>query len=138
MAAQKGSLFILKIGDGATPDEAFTTIGGMRTNRFTLNNQAVDTTNRDSGQWRALLEGAGNSSLSISASGIFEDSTAEETLRGYAFANSIRNFQFTFGNGDSMTGAFQISSYSRGASYNDAETFSISLQSAGAVTFVVV
>ena len=99
MTAQKGSLFLLKVGDGGGP-ETFTTVGGMRTTNFTLNNQAVDTTNKSSGQWRELLSGAGISSINISGSGVFTDDAAEETVRGYAFNNEIHNYQIAFGNGD--------------------------------------
>lgn len=137
MTAQKGSLVLLKIGNGGTPSETFTTVGGLRTTSFTHNNQTVDTTNKQSGAWRELLDGAGTRSVSISGSGIFTDSAAEETLRGYAMANSIHNFELTFGNGDTLAGPFQITSYQRAGSYNDAETYSITLASAGQVSFVV-
>lgn len=135
MTAQKGSLVLLKVGDGGTPTETFTTVGGLRTTSFTHNNQTVDATNKDSGAWRELLEGAGVRSISISGSGVFTDSAAEETVRGYAVNNSIQNYELTFGNGDKLSGAFQITSYQRAGTYNDAETYSITLASAGAVTF---
>lgn len=134
MTAQKGSLFLLKVGDGGGP-ETFTTIGGMRTNSFSLNNQAVDTTNKSSGQWRELLSGAGTSSINISGSGVFTDDAAEETVRGYAFNNEIHNYQIAFGNGDVLEGPFQITSYGRSGSHNNEEAYSLSLASGGAVTF---
>ncbi len=136
MTAQKGSLVLLKVGDGATPTETFTTVGGLRTTNFTHNNQTVDATNKDSGAWRELLDGAGTRSVSISGSGVFTDSAAEETVRGYAMNNAINNYELTFGNGDKLSGPFQITSYQRAGSYNDAETYSITLASAGQVSFV--
>lgn len=134
MTAQKGSLMLLKIGNGGAP-ETFTTIGGLRATGFSHNNQTVDTTNKDSGAWRQLLDGAGTRSVSISGSGVFTDSAAEETVRGIAMNNQIKNYQLTFGNGDSMSGAFQIASYQRSGNYNNEETYSLSLLSAGPVTF---
>jgi TP901-1 family phage major tail protein len=134
MAAQKGSLFLLKVGDGGGT-EVFTTIGGMRTNSFSLNNQAVDTTNKGSGQWRELLSGAGTSSVNISGSGVFTDDAAEEMVRGYAFNNEIHNYEIVFGNGDTLSGAFQITSYSRSGNHNNEEAYTVSLASAGAITF---
>jgi TP901-1 family phage major tail protein len=135
MTAQKGSLVLLKVGDGATPTESFTTVGGLRTTNFTHNNQTVDATNKDSGAWRELLDGAGTRSVSISGSGVFTDSAAEETVRGYAMENSVKNFELTFGNGDKLSGPFQITSYQRAGSYSDVETYSLTLSSAGQVTF---
>lgn len=135
MTAQKGSLLLLKVGDGATPTENFTTVGGLRTTGFTHNNQTVDATNKDSGAWRQLLDGAGTRSITISGSGVFTDAVSEETVRGFAMNNQIKNYKMTFGNGDSMTGPFQITSYQRAGNHNNEETYSISLASAGAVTF---
>lgn len=135
MTAQKGSLVLLKVGDGATPTETFTTVGGLRTTSITHNNQTVDATNKDSGAWRELLDGAGTRSVSISGSGVFTDSAAEETVRGYAMSSSVNNYELHFGNGDKLSGAFQITSYQRAGSYNDAETYSITLASAGQVSF---
>ena len=135
MTAQKGSLLLLKVGDGATPTENFTTVGGLRTTGFTHNNQTVDATNKDSGAWRELLDGAGTRSITISGSGVFTDAASEETVRGFAMNNQIKNYKMTFGNGDSMTGPFQITSYQRAGNYNNEETYSISLASAGAITF---
>jgi TP901-1 family phage major tail protein len=135
MTAQKGSLVLLKVGNGATPTETFTTVGGLRTTSFTHNNQTVDATNKDSGAWRELLDGAGTRAIAISGSGIFTDAASEETVRGFAMNNQIKNYQMTFGNGDSLTGAFQITSYQRAGNYNNEETYSLSLASAGPVTF---
>ena len=46
MAAQKGSAMLLKVGNGGSP-ETFTTIGGLRSTGITLNDEAVDITNKD-------------------------------------------------------------------------------------------
>ncbi len=138
MAAQKGSLFLLKVGDGGSPTETFTTVGGLRATRFTLNNQLVDSSNKDSGAWRNILANAGIRSLTISGSGVFLDSASEETVRANAFASSVNNYRITMGNGDYLTGAFQITSYERSGDYDGEETYSITLESAGNITFTTV
>lgn len=138
MAAQKGALFLLKVGDGATPTESFTTVAGLRANSFTLNNDAVDVTNKDSNGFRTLLAGAGVQSMSLSANGVFLDSAAEETLRSYAAANAVNNYEIYSGGdagGDKWAGAFMITSYGRGGDYNNEENFSITLESSGAIVF---
>lgn len=134
MTAQKGSLLLLKVGNGGTP-ETFTTVGGLRTTGFTHNNQPVDATSRESGAWQQLLGGAGMRQVTISGAGVFVDSAAEESVRGFAMNNQIRNYQITFGNGDSMTGPFLITSYQRAGSHDGEETYALALASAGAVTF---
>jgi TP901-1 family phage major tail protein len=137
MAAQKGSLLLLKVGDGAIPAENFTTVGGLRTTGFTHNNQLIDATSLESGVWRKLMDGAGIRSIAISGSGVFTDAASEEAVRGFAMSNQIKNYRLTFGNGDSMTGPFQITSYQRSGNYNNEETYALTLASAGVVTFTV-
>lgn len=134
MTAQKGSLVLLKIGNGQ-PSEGFTTIGGMRTTKLVLNNQMVDATNKDSGAWRSLLSGAGIRSVVISGNGIFTDTASEELLRNVAFANQVRNYKLTFGNGSVLIGPFQVGGYERSGEYEAEETYALTLESAGVVAF---
>jgi len=134
MAAQKGSLVLIKIGNGAGT-EVFTTIGGLRASALVLGNQALDATTLASGVWRQLLTGAGIRSLRLSGSGIFTDAASEELLRGYAFAGSVNNYRFVFPNGDNITGPFLVNSYSRSGEIDGEEIYAMTLESAGAITF---
>ncbi len=135
MAAQKGSLLLIKIGNGGSPTETFTTVAGLRTTRMALNQQPVDCSNKDSGAWRQLLGNAGIRSISISGGGVFTDAASEESLRGYAFAGSVNNYKLYFGNGGILSGAFQVTSYERAGNHDGEETYNLTLESAGAVTF---
>jgi predicted secreted protein len=48
MPVERGSAFLLKVGDGqATP--AFATVAGMRTTQMSVNGEAVVVTSKDSG-----------------------------------------------------------------------------------------
>jgi predicted secreted protein len=134
MTAHKGYNVILKIGDGATPTESFANIGSLRSTSFKLDNKVLDSSNLASGKWRRLL-GAGIDAVTIKGSGYFTDIAAEETLRGYAFANSSNNYELDFGNGDKLTGAFIVAGYSRSGDLKSSEGFDITLESAGVVVF---
>lgn len=103
MAAQKGRLMVLKIGDGAG-SETFSTIGGLRSNSITINNEEVDITNKDSAGWKELLENAGVKSVALSASGVFKDDTAINLANTNMIAGTIGNFQLVLGNGDYYQG----------------------------------
>jgi TP901-1 family phage major tail protein len=132
MAAQKGRAFLLKQGTAA----AGTTIAGLRTTSFRVNQETVDVTSKDSsGQWRELLAAAGVRSLTIQAAGVFQDSAVEETVRGYAFAGSINAFGLIFEDGSKIDGSFQVTSLERTGAYNGAEEYALTLESAGAVTY---
>ncbi len=136
MTAQKGSDVLIKVGNGGSP-EVFTAIGGLRTTAFTLGNQRLDATNVSSGSWRQLLPGAGIQSMTLSGTGIFTDAASEETVRGYAFANSIHNYEFDFGGDDKLSGPLQITLYERSGMHDDAEAYRITFESAGVLAVTV-
>lgn len=48
MPAEKGSTFLLKVGDGATTP-VFTTVAGLRTTQLSINGDAVVITHKGSG-----------------------------------------------------------------------------------------
>ena len=91
MTAQKGSAFLLKIGDGATPP-GYQTVAGLRTTQMSINGDAVVVTHKDSGGWRELLSGAGTRSVSVGAAGIFLGSAAEAAIRAHALGGSIDRY----------------------------------------------
>lgn len=132
MSAQLGSLVLLKI---LNQDNIYETVGGMRTTSFSLNNRPIDATNKDSGNWRELLDGGSVNSITISGSGIFTSSRSEELVRNYAFIGKISPFELCFGNGNKLSGNFQITNYERTGNYAEEETYSITLESSSAVTY---
>ncbi|RMF08905.1 MAG: phage major tail protein, TP901-1 family [Alphaproteobacteria bacterium] len=134
MAAEKGRAFVLKIGDGGNP-ETFSTIGGMRTTQLAINNEVVDITNKESGGWRDLLAGAGVRSVTLSGAGVFTDSAAEMSLQAKILAGSLDNYEVAFESGDSFSGAFQAVSLEYAGDHNGERTYTIRLESSGAVVF---
>jgi predicted secreted protein len=135
MVAQKGENVILKIGDGATPTEVFTGIGGLISTGMKLNNEIISANNLSSGKYRSINSQTGIASLSINGRGYFLNSTSEEVLRECAFMNTDSNFQLHFGNGDMVSGAFVVSEYQRLGSVNSQEDFLVVLESSGNVNF---
>ena len=135
MAAQKGDSLLIKVGDAASP-EVFTTVGGLRTKSITLNSETVDISDADStSKMRELLEAAGMISFAVSGTGVFKDTASEETVRGFAFAQSIRNYQIVVPGQGTWEGAFQITQIEFAGEYNGEVTWSISMESAGVVTY---
>src|SRR4028119_283299 len=98
MPAEKGSAFLLKVGNGGNPP-VFATVAGMRTTQMSVNGEPVNVTSKDSGGWRELLSGAGVRSVSVSASGIFPGSAAETRLRSNALAGLIDDYELSFASG---------------------------------------
>jgi len=135
MSAQRGKDLLVKIGDGGSP-ETFTTVAGLRATTLSFNAQTVDVTNADSvDQWRELLAGAGVKSASFSGSGVFKDAASDESLRTAFFNQSTPNFQIVIPSFGTISGAFQIASLQYEGPYDGEVKISLSLQSAGALTF---
>ena len=132
MAAQAGKDFLIKIGDGGGP-ETFTTVGGLRASTMTINAEAIDVTNQGSSQWKTLLDGAGIKHLSLSGSGVFDNSSNFTTLRTKFLNQNLWNFQLSDGV-NTYTAAFKITKLERQGDYKNEQSYSISMESSGPVT----
>src|SRR3712207_4817489 len=107
MGAEKGSAFLLKIGNGGNPP-VFATVAGMRTTQMSVNGEAVNVTSKDSGGWRELLSGAGVRSVSVAGSGIFTGSAAEVRVKTNALAGLVDDYELSFESGERMKGRFLV------------------------------
>ncbi|MEJ1967094.1 MAG: phage major tail protein, TP901-1 family [Rhizomicrobium sp.] len=135
MSAQKGKDLLIKIGDGAWP-EAFTTVAGLRATTLAFNAQSVDVTNADSAdQWRELLIGGGVKSATLSGSGVFKDAASDAALRTAFFAQACPDFQVVIPSFGTVTGPFKLTTLSYDGPYDGELKLSLSLASAGALTF---
>jgi TP901-1 family phage major tail protein len=132
MAAEKGSAFLLKIGNGAEPP-IFATVAGMRTTQMSINGEAVNVTHKDSGGWRELLSGAGVRSVTVSASGIFTGSSAEARLKSNALAGLTDAYELSFEGGERMRGRFLVTRLDYSGDYNGERNYALSLESSGPV-----
>lgn len=132
MGAEKGSAFLLKVGDGGTP-VAYATVAGLRTTQLSVNGEAVNVTTKDSAGWRELLSGAGVRSVSVSGAGIFTGSAAEVRVRNNALAGIIDDYELSFESGERMRGRFLVTRLDYAGDYNGERSYTMSLESSGAV-----
>ena len=132
MGAEKGSAFLLKVGNGAEPP-AFATVAGMRTTQMSVNGEAVNVTSKDSGAWRELLSGAGVRSVSVAASGIFTGSAAEVRVKSNALAGLVDDYELSFESGERLRGRFLVTRLDYSGDYNGERNYALSLESSGPV-----
>jgi TP901-1 family phage major tail protein len=132
MAVEKGSAFLLKVGDGQ-PSPTFSTVAGMRTTQLSVTGEAVVVTNKDSGGWRQLLSGAGVRSVAVSAAGVFTGSAAEARVKASALSGVLDDYRLTFEGGETMTGRFLVTRLDYAGDFNGERTYTVSLESSGAV-----
>lgn len=134
MAGQFGKSLLIKVdSDGAG---TFLTVGGLRTKSISLNAETIDITDSDStGLWRELLDGGGIKTASISGAGVFKDTAAEDDVRGYYFAGTIREYQAIIPDFGTIEGLFQITSLEYAGEHGGEATFSMTLESAGELSW---
>lgn len=137
MAAQQGRALLLKVdADGAGN---FVAVAGLRSKGLTLNAQLVDVTNADSvGAWRELLAGAGVKSARVQGQGIFKDQAVDESVRGLFFNAARRAWQVIVPDFGVIEGPFQIAALDYAGEHDGEVSFSLTLESAGALSFTPV
>jgi TP901-1 family phage major tail protein len=133
MTAEKGSAFLLKVGNGAAPP-VYATVAGLRTTQLSINGEAVVITSKDSGGWRELLSGAGVRSVSVAGSGVFTGSAAEIRLKGNALTGQIDDYELSFESGERMRGRFLLTRLDYAGDFNGERSYALALESSGTVT----
>jgi TP901-1 family phage major tail protein len=117
-----------------TPEVGGAAVIGARTKSITLNNESIDITTDDDTGFRTLLgEDPAMRSLDLSIEGVLKDAALIEL----AMSGSMLIAGYTLdipGIGE-FVGDFYFGSVEIGASYNEAVTFSATVQSSGSFTF---
>jgi TP901-1 family phage major tail protein len=129
-----GKDFLLKVDVGSG---TFTTIAGLRTSQMSLEREAVDVTTHGSNQWSEKLAAAGIKSMKLSASGVYDSGdTTLDILEDALMAGTLLSCKLVdaTASAKSYTASFFVTGFERGGEYNAEQTFSISLESSGAVT----
>lgn len=132
MAVEKGSAFLLKVGNGGSP-VVYSTVAGMRTTQLSIGGETVVITNKGSGGWRELLSGAGVRSVSVSGAGVFTGSAAETRLKGNALAGVLDDFELSFESGERLQGRFLVNRLDYSGDFNGERSYTLALESSGQV-----
>lgn len=125
------------VGRNFTIDKAGTAIAGVRTKTVTFNGEPIDVTTDDDSGFRTLLATEGQKSIDMSVEGV----TKNATLRQAALSGSsllLTDVTVSYANGDAISGDFFLNSLEETGTYNDAITFTASLQSSGTFTYTPV
>ncbi len=137
MTAQRGKDLLLKIGDGATP-ENFTSVAGLKSTDLAFNATTIDVTNADSADmWRELLA-AGVKSATVTGSGVFRDQASDLTLRTAFFNQTLANWQIVIPSFGIVSGPFKLTQLHYDGPYDGEVKITLSLASAGALNFAAI
>jgi len=127
MSKLKGQFFRLYV----EIDSTFTLLAALRSTTMTLNNEAIDVTDKDGSLWKTLLQGAGVESISIKASGICNNSASFAFIRSSVITGTFINARIESNLNKVYEGAFKITSMESSGEYNKEEIFSLTLDSNG-------
>ncbi len=135
MAGQKGRDLLIRI---AISGGGYETLAGIRTTRFGLSAPGVDATSADSPDgWRELLAGVGRKQMRVSGSGVFKDAASDARLREAFFTGDTPQMELVVPGLGRFAGSYLISELVYGGEHDGEATFSVTLESAGALAFVV-
>ena len=133
MAGQRGRDVLLKLAN-ATGD--FITVAGIRTKTLLLSAGTVDGTNADSPEaWRELVTGAGVKSARLSGAGVFKDKVSDARMRDVFFAGDVASWLLILPDFGEIEGPFQISELAYSGEHDGEASFTLTLESAGALIF---
>lgn len=134
MTAQSGRNLLLKVKNPAT--DTFETVGGLRARSLDLMQDMVDVTHGQSdGRWRELLGDAGLRHGKISGQGLFRNETSDETVRTLFFDGAVADWQIVVPDFGTIEGPFLVTVLDYAGRHDEAITFEMTLESAGALTF---
>jgi len=111
-----------------------TAVAAGRTKSITINNSVINVTADNDAGVQALLATPGEKAVEISMDGMMD--AADETLLDLSLSGTdiSKPLEWNLGSGKyKIAGTFMMTSYSQGAPYNDATTFSAAFSSSGAV-----
>jgi TP901-1 family phage major tail protein len=134
--AAAGADLALRI-ETATPG-TYVALAGMQAKSFSINNEAIETTNSDStGRWREYLTGSlAMKTMSFSGDGVFKDGAPIDRLvtmvNGASGEAKFQLFVPTLG---TFEGMFKITSLELSGAHNEEIKYSMSAESNGAITF---
>ncbi len=118
--------------ESAPASGTFNAVGGLVTNSFTLNNGAIDVTNKSSASFREVMAGEGLQTLDLSAEVIFSTDANFAIVKASALAKTILSYQVARG-AEVLTVDLYITSFVETSPDNDKHSASISFISSGAI-----
>lgn len=133
MARQRGDAFLLQLDQ--TGSGSFATVAGLRGTALAGRTRAVDVTAKDSGGFRQLLDGAGLQSFTLSGTGVFDSGAAHDQVQALFLGRVVRDWRILRGDGSSYGGPCLVTALDFAGNHDGEETFSITLESAGAMAY---
>lgn len=131
---QNARLTLIQLStDGGT---VYNNVAASREDGISLAIEGIDCTTKDDGGWRTMVDDVGLKTATITSSGLTKsgDTSLEDWWDGAGAGTTINQMKFIRPGGKTYTGDFIMTTFEIGAADQDANTFSATFESAGAVT----
>lgn len=114
-----------------------TTIASVRTKSLTIDSSPIDVTTDDDSGIRQLLEAPGQHQIDLSVEGLLaNDTLLEQIIDGTLFIQQLKvTWPFAGGTPATLVGDFRFNNFETTGEYQDAITFTATLQSTGTFVF---
>ena len=130
MAAEAGRDLRIKYDSGS----GAVVVAGARTDSLTFNNEAIDITDKDDAGVRTYLDDVAVKSMALSCTGVATANTFSALAAAAAADAALHDFEVDFGSFATYSGSFFITSFEATGEQADTITFTMSLESSGAIT----
>lgn len=114
-----------------------TLVAGARADSISINNEAIDITDKGDNGWRVFLNDASVRSVEMTVSGIIKGGTLISKALG-ATTNLINNFEISIDGIGTAAGEFHFSSLELTANHDGVTEFSATIASSGPITWTAV
>lgn len=136
MPQESGTKVILKVGDGGTPTEVFTDLGGQQDTEMTGDSTTADITDKTNLGWGSTLNVLRNLNVTASGKVVWPDTAGLAALRvAWETGANINCELILNAAGDKYTAPFTVTSFNISGSHTDATMYNITLGNAGAPTY---
>lgn len=125
----------VKIYEGTGPGA--TLVAGARSDSITINNEAIDITDKGDDGWRTLLNDASVRSVEMTVSGLLKGTSLLAKALG-ATTNLLGDYEIRVEGMGTYSGEFHFSSLEITAPHDDAAEFSATIASSGEISWTPV
>lgn len=137
-ATKAGAAIVVADAEVAVEADFFTTIGGIRSKSLSMSADGIDITNADSDEWKTMLDAAGVRSMSLSGSGVYNNQTLFQSMYTKFLSNSLTCLMLIeSGTARIYSGCWKLTSLEISGDYDGEGNFSISAESSGQISTVL-
>ncbi len=111
-----------------------TPVAGARADSITINNEAIDITDKEDNGWRTYLNDASVRNVDMSVEGLLDGDSLLSASLGATTA-LLGDYVIDIDGIGTVAGQFHFSSFEIGAPHDDAATFTATIASSGEITF---